>query len=191
MVLIAIGQHRHAVHPPHSKELTPEEIRRLRRFFEEAGVTPDAADVADEGGIGADTALDMVVTVDHHQARLYTIEGTPETGRRLRPYDPYHFLHHLAHKEEQELSGQRDPEEPSYYSLIIEQLAPAHRIVVLGHGTGNSNAAAHLEQVLRAQRPDIYRRIIAIKTVDLSAITEPQVLALAESLLHSSTDVGG
>jgi hypothetical protein len=187
-VLIAVGDHKFVFHPPHTKELTSEEITQLRKFLEGAGVTPDSAGVAAEEDSAAESATpDMVVAVDHHQARLFTIEGTSETGRRLRPYDPHHFLHHLAHKQERELRGQREPEEPSYYSQIVAALAPARHIVLLGHGTGNSNAAAHLEQVLRAKHRDIAERIVATKGVDLSAITEPQLLAFALELLGGDT----
>lgn len=184
-LLFAIGTHKHVFHRPHTKELTPEEITQLRKFLEAAGITPESADVVDEQGPAAaePASTDMVVAVDHHAARLFTIEGTSESGRRLRPYDPHHFLHHLAHKQERELRGQREPEEPSYYAEIVAALTPARRIVLLGHGTGNSNAAAHLEQVLRAKRPDIHQRIVATKAVDLSAITEPQLLALALEML--------
>jgi len=185
----AIGTHKHVFHRPHAKAMTPEEITQLRKFLEAAGITPESADVVDKEGAAADSApTDMVVAVDHHEARLFTIEGTSESGRRLRPYDPHHFLHHLAHKQERELRGQREPEEPSYYAEIVTALAPARRIVLLGHGTGNSNAAAHLGQVLRAKRPDIYQRIVAMKAVDLSAITEPQLLALASDILDSSKE---
>lgn len=184
-LLFAIGTHKHVFHRPHTKELSPEEITQLRKFLEAAGITPDSADVVEEGPPATESApTDMVVAVDHHEARLFIIEGTAESERRLRPYDPHHFLHHLAHKQERELRGQREPEEPSYYAEIVAALAPARRIVLLGHGTGNSNAAAHLEQVLRAKRPDIYQRIVATKAVDLSAITEPQVLALALDALR-------
>ena len=187
-VVIAVGDHKFVFHPPHTKELTSEEITQLRKFLEGAGVTPDSAGVAaGEGSAAESTTPDMVVAVDHHQARLFTIEGTAEPGRRLRPYDPHHFLHHLAHKQERELRGQREPEEPSYYSQIVAALARARRIVLLGHGTGSSNAAAHLEQVLRAKHREIAERIIATKAVDLSAITEPQLLALASELLGGDT----
>ena len=121
----------------------------------------------------------MVVAIDHHQARLFTIEGSSETAHTLRPYDPHHFLHHLTHRQERELRGQREPEEPSYYAQIAAALAAAHRIVILGHGTGHSDAAAHLEEVLRAKHPEVYGHIVAARAVDLSAITEPQILALA------------
>jgi hypothetical protein len=191
-LLLTIGDHRHVFHQPHIKELTPEDVAQLRKFLQSVGVTPDSVDVvAEENRADGSATLDMVVAVDHHQARLFTIEGTSETERRLRPYDPHHFLHHLTHRQERELRGQREPEEPSYYAEIAAALAPAQRIVLLGHGTGHSNAAAHLEELLRAKHPDIYRRVVATRAVDLSAITEPQLLALALELLDPSTAASG
>ena len=186
-----IGEHRHVFHQPHSKELTPEDVAQLRKFLESAGVTPGSVEVAEQSRTDGSATLDMVVAVDHHRARLFTIEGTSESERTLRPYDPHHFLHHLTHRQERELRGQREPEEPSYYSQIVAALAPARRIVLLGHGTGHSNAAAHLEEVLRAKHPDICRRIVATRALDLSATTEPQLLALALEILDASRAATG
>jgi hypothetical protein len=185
-VLIAVRDHKYVFHPPHTKDLTSEEVTQLRNFLEGAGVTPDSPDLASAEGADLESAPpDMVVVVDHHSARLYTIEGTSETARRLRPYDPHHFLHHPAHEQERELHGQREPEDPAYYSRMAAALAPARRIVLLGHGAGNSNAAAHFAQVLHTEHREISERIVATRTVDLSAITEPQLLALAVGLLRS------
>jgi hypothetical protein len=183
-LLFAIGEHRHIVHEPHGKQLTPEQVSQLRKFLAGAAVTPESVVVADEGGALEAAAPDMVAAVDHHQARLFTIEGASATARTLRPYDPHHFLHHLSHRQELALRGQRDPEEPSYYSQIAAALAPARRIVLVGHGTGHSNAAAHLEELLRARHPEIGQRIVATKAVDLSAITDRQLLALALETLE-------
>jgi len=185
-LLLAIGEHRHVLHQPHAKELTREEVTELRKFLEAAGATPASVDVAEEEQAVESATLDMLLTVDHHEARLFAIEGTSAHARTLRPYDPHHFLHHLTHRQERELRGQREPEEPSYYAQIAAALAPARRIVVLGHGTGHSNAAAHLQELLRAKHPDIARRVVATKAVDLSAVTEPQLLASAAELLDAS-----
>jgi len=187
-LLFTIGEHRQIFHQPHAKELTPEDIAQLRRFLESAGVTPASVDVVEENPAVESAAPDMVVAVDHHQARLFTVEGTSETARTLRPYDPHHFLHHLSHRQERELRGQREPEEPSYYSQIVAALARARRIVLLGHGAGHSNAAAYLEQVLRSKHPDISRRIVATEAVDLSALTERQLLVSALELLDRSKE---
>ena len=185
-VLLAIGEHRHVLHQPHAKELTREEVTELRKFLEAAGATPASVDVAEEGQAVEPATPDMLLTVDHHEARLFAIEGTSAHTRTLRPYDPHHFLHHLTHRQERELRGQREPEESSYYAQIAAALAPARRIVVLGHGTGHSNAAAHLQELLRAKHPDIARRVVATKAVDLSAVTESQLLASAAELLDAS-----
>jgi hypothetical protein len=182
-LLLAIGEHRHVFHAPHAKALTPEEVAQLRRFLESAGVTPASVEVVEEERAAEFTTPDMVVAIEHHQTRLFTIAGASEIARTLRPYDPHHFLHHPSHRQNRELRGQREPEEPSYYSQVAAALASARRIVVLGHGTGHSNAAAHLDEVLRAKHPEIHSRIVATKVVDLSAITEPQLLALALTAL--------
>jgi len=186
-LLLTITAHREVFHQPHGKELTAEEMARLRKFLESAGVTPTSVEVVEELRTAEPAAtLDMVVAVDHHRARLFALEGTAETASTLRPYDPHHFLHHLTHRQERELRGQREPEEPSYYSEIAAALAPARRIVVLGHGTGHSDAAAHFETELRAKHPEIFKRVVAVRAVDLSAVTEPQLLALAQQALDSS-----
>jgi hypothetical protein len=184
-LLFAINEHREVFRQPHDKELAAEEIAHLRKFLEAAGARPGAVEAIDEDRKPESATPDMVVALDHHQARLFTIEGTSETARTLRPYDPHHFLHHLSHRQERELRGQREGEESSYYADIAAALAPAGRIVVLGHGTGHSNAAAHLEQVLRSKHPEIFSRVAATRAVDLSATSEPQLLALALQMLDS------
>ncbi|MBV8144909.1 MAG: hypothetical protein JO184_07870 [Gammaproteobacteria bacterium] len=184
-LLLTVSEHRLVFHEPHRKELTPEEVTQLRKFLETAGVTPATVDtLADDDAVDS-AAPDMLVAVDHHQARVFTIDAAGGGARTLRPYDPHHFLHHLTHRQERELRGQREPEDPGYYAGIAAALAPARRIIVLGHGTGHSNAAAHLEEVLRAKHPEIGTRILATRAVDLSAATEPQLLAQALQLLDS------
>jgi hypothetical protein len=183
--LFAIGEQRHVFHQPHDKALSAEDVRQLRKFLEGVGVTPATVDVVEEDRAGTPaTPPDMLVAVDHHAARLFTIEGAAESVRTLRPYDPHHFLHHLTHRQERELRGQREAEEPSYYAQVAAALAPAGRIVLVGHGTGHSNAAAHLGELLRAHHPEISRRVVATEGVDLSSMTEPQLLALASKALR-------
>jgi len=188
-ILLAIGEHRHILHQPHAKELTREEVTELRKFLEAAGTTPASVDVAEEEQAVESATSDMLLTVDHHEARLFAIEGASAQARTLRPYDPHHFMHHLTHRQERELRGQREPEESSYYAQIAAALAPARRVVVLGHGTGHSNAAAHLQELLRAKHPEIARRVVATKAVDLSALTPAQLLASAAELLDTSGEV--
>jgi len=103
--------------------------------------------------------------------------------REIKPYDPDHFLHHLTHKDQSRERGQRAPEDASFYERIGAALAAADRIVVVGHGTGKSNAAQHLTEYLRTHHRETYQRIVHEIAADLSAITAPQLLELAEHAL--------
>jgi hypothetical protein len=47
------------------------------------------------------------------------------------------------------------------------------------HGTGTSSAAVYLMSYLKHHHPDIARKVVATETVDLSALSIPQVDAIA------------
>src|SRR5260370_12109997 len=63
---------------------------------------------------------------------------------------------------------------------MAEVITPANEIVVIGHATGKSNAADFLKEYLKTHHPDISRRVIATESADLSAVTEPEIEALAK-----------
>jgi hypothetical protein len=130
-----------------------------------------------------------MVVVDHHGARIYRIDSTPgdASKRELTPYDPHHFLHHLTHKDQSREQGQRAPEDAGFYQRIGDALAAGDRIIVVGHGTGKSNAALHLTEYLRTHHRETYQRIVREIGADLSAITTPQLLALAEQALGQAS----
>ena len=175
-----IGGEHHLMHKPRTKELTGSEVVELRHFLHRAGWSP-------EGSSGAALPRDpaapsLVVVVDHHGARIYRIDtasGDP-SKREIKPYDPHHFPHHLTHKEQSGEEGERAPEDADFYKRIAGALAAGGKIVVVGHGTGKSNAAHHLTKYLRSHHPETYQRVVGEIEADLSAVTTPQLLILAE-----------
>jgi len=179
------GQH-HLMRKPHTKDLTSSEVMDLRQFLQRAGWSPQAPSQAAAPPEAASPTL--MVVVDHHGARIYRIDtaaGDP-LKREIKPYDPEQFLHHLTHKDQSRERGQRAPEDASFYERIGDALAAADRIVVVGHGTGKSNAAQHLTEYLRTHHRETYQRIVREIAADLSAITTPQLLELAEHALEGS-----
>jgi hypothetical protein len=163
---------------PHTHDLGVEEVSRLRKFLKEAG--PDA----NKSGSHAEgpSQRRMVVVIDHHAAHVYHDVGgsRPADERKVQPYDPYNFHHHLIHRKEAHYRGERVPEEDSFYEEIAKDITPANEIVLIGHATGKSNAADFLKEYLKTRHPDISRRVIATESADLSAVTEPQIEALAK-----------
>jgi hypothetical protein len=180
---LELGGEHYLLHKAHTKDLTSSEVVDLRHFLQRAGwsaeVSPDTS---------ARRELEpatLMVVVDHHGAKIYRIEpGSGEASpRKIAPYDPHHFLHHLTHKDQLREEGQRAPEDPGFYRQISDALAAAGRILVAGHGKGKSNAARHLVEYLRLHHHETYQRVVREVEADLSAITTPQLLELAEQAL--------
>jgi hypothetical protein len=63
---------------------------------------------------------------------------------------------------------------------VAAALVSADEIVLIGHGTGKSSAALFLEGYLKKHHIELSRRIKAIEAVDLSALTEPEIEAIAK-----------
>jgi hypothetical protein len=169
---------------PHVKDLTGPEVIEVRKFLVRSGWSsgPQPQPTPDESVV----ASSIMVVVDHHGAKLYLISGAPDAGSayEIKPYDPHHFLHHLTHKDQSREQGQRAPEDSAFYERIAQALANGGKILVVGHGTGKSNSAHHLTEYLRAHHPAIYGRIVRELVADLSSITPPQLLEMAQQVLR-------
>jgi hypothetical protein len=172
---------RHLMRKPHSKDMTSEGVLEVRHFITRAGLSPEPSSEA-----VPEPKPDMMIVVDHHGAKIFHVDvnGDETSEHVIRPYDPHHFLHHLAHRDQDRERGQRAPEEPAYDERIADAVALAGRIVVVGHGAGHSNAADHLVAYLKAHHSETYQRVVREVTADLSAIKAPQLLDLARQALR-------
>jgi hypothetical protein len=169
-----VGSQRVFFKRPQTHDLGLEEVSRLRKLLKEAGPISHAEEPAEPSR--------MIVVIDHHAAHVYHDFGgsRPVDEHKVRPYDPYNFHHHLIHRKEAHYRGERVPEEDSFYEEIAKDITPANEIVLIGHATGTSNAADFLKEYLTTRHPEISRRIIATESADLSAVTEPEIEALAK-----------
>ena len=173
-----VGSQRAFFKRPHTHDLGVEEVSRLRKLLKEAGPALQIRGSQEEGPAQPGR---MIVVVDHHAAHIYMDLGgsRPADERKVQPYDPFHFHHHLIHRKEAHYRGERVPEEDSFYEQIAKEVTPASEIVIIGHATGKSNAAEFLKEYLRTHCPDISQRVIATESTDLSAVTEPEIEAVA------------
>ena len=173
-VAFVVGSQRAFFKRPHTHSLEEEEVSRLRRFLHQAGVTPAPGDPPGPGR--------MIVVIDHHAARLYQDLGgsRPESEGTVKPDDPHGFHRHLIHRKEAHYQGERVPEEDSFYEEVAKDLAPSQEIVLIGHGTGKSSALEFLVEYLKTHHPTVFQRVIATQIADLSALTEPEIEAIAK-----------
>ena len=169
-----VGTQRAFFKHPHTRELDVEEVARLRRFLRDAA--PDG-----EPMTSAQPSR-MIVVIDHHVAHVYQDLGrsVPQANETVHPYDPFGFHHHLIHRKEAHFKGDRTPEEVSFYEAVAKDLAGADEIVLIGHGTGKSGAVDFLTEYLKTHYAETARHVIASETADLSALTDPEIEAIAK-----------
>ncbi|GJE40269.1 hypothetical protein [Methylobacterium persicinum] len=169
---------------PRDKDMDPREVERLRRLMQDACLSPYSTEILEASPDQGDN--DALIVVDHHEARIYrldleTVGGETETT--LRPYDPKGYIHHLSHKEDGNYRGQRAPEDLAYYDRIAAAVTNAPRIAIVGHGTGKASAMSVLSERLREHHHETQGRVVATATIDLSAATDGQLLALGREML--------
>jgi hypothetical protein len=182
--LFEVGTQRELFKRRDGHNLDTEAISRLRRFLREAGL-PGKPATYPHGR--------MVVVIDHSVARIYHDPGgnVPQDEVNVKPYDPFGFQRHLIHRKEAHYKGERVPEEHSFYEEIVQDLVHAEAIILIGHGTGTSNAAEFLSEYVKAHHQEIFPRIIAIESADLSALTDAEIEEIAKKHLRDPAGLPG
>ena len=169
-----VGTQREIFKRPHTPEVGVEEMSRLRKFLREAESESPPNKLTQPSR--------LIVVIDHHAAHIFRdLGGTrPQDAGAITPYDPHHFHHHLVHRKEAHYEGERVPEETSFYEEVAAALASADEIVLIGHGTGKSSAVNVLQAYLNKHHLELSRRVKATEVVDLSALTAPEIEAIAK-----------
>ena len=124
-----------------------------------------------------------VVAADFNHARIYAVDasagGSPET---VTAPDPSHVNHTLFHHHGNP-SGGFDidrPETNDYLKTLSHALAPADKILLLGHGGGKANFSHLLESYLEKHHRDVAAKIVANVRADIDDLTDAELLRLGE-----------
>jgi hypothetical protein len=162
------------VHPPKRKDFSDiQELIRIRNFLERSDAPSQAPVVA--GGVN------LLVVIDHREARIFQTELHGSVPEKIAPYDPHGSHRHLHHVEENS-SGQRKPELKSFYEAVARTLRTAEKILILGSSTGASSAMDRLLAELEQRHPEIARRVVGTLVVNEQHMSEDQLLARAREV---------
>lgn len=181
-VVLQLGHEHLTCRPVHGNDLAPDDVMALRHFMARAGwaegvvptPVPDAA------------IVDLVVVIDHAGARVY--RAASEDGSAPRAL--HHLLHHVDRTDHDADREEGRPVDTRYFDAIAAALSGDGRIVVLGHGNGQSYEADHLMAYLFTHHGAVHARVAREIVADLPHLSAPQLLALARHALQPARENG-
>jgi hypothetical protein len=181
-LVLKLGTAHLTFEPAQSKTLEAGDVMALRNFLKRAGWTPDGAPGATMASGAGD---DLVIVIDRAGARVYPVG----TEGDQTPHEQHH-LHHFIDPTQNDADREETyPADTRYFDTIAKAVAGKGRIVVIGHGKGQSNEAGHLMAYLGAHHSAVHARVACNIVADLPHVTVPQLLRLARDALKSATAI--
>jgi hypothetical protein len=130
------------------------------------------------------------VLIDHHQARLFHAGEDHHTGIKpivIVPDDDDGSRRRIEHRQgNDDHDGGHASEDAGYYERICTDIEGADPIVVLSDGKGRSSAGEYLVDYLKRKHAGMARQIVATERVDISHLTDGEIVAAGLALLHES-----
>jgi hypothetical protein len=169
----------HAAAGQHHPLLDADGVLRLRRFLEEAGVTPEHRDTPQPHPRG-DQAKRLVIHLDHRGARLWWLEGDAVETSTLQPHGLWSSHQRLSHRHDRDVAGQRAPVDYGYLNQLTESILKADRVLLLGHGHGQSDVRQLLKEHLHKHHPAAEAQLEVVM-LDDTACSDAELLAVARA----------
>ena len=173
-VALRVGDERMSMARPHDKDLIADDVMSLRHFLMRAGWSPEGHQEAPE----TLAAPGVIIVVDHTGA---TVHGVPSDASALAVST--HVVRHIEREAPDRDHDETSPDDVRFFEAVARAVAAGGRIVVIGHGKGQSNEADHLSAYLMAHHKDIHERIVREIVADLPHLTTPELVDLGRHAL--------
>lgn len=159
-------------------DLDGEAVMRVRHFLQEAGVTPDHPEL-DPAGPRGDQSQRLVLQLTHSRTDAFRLEGEQVEHAVLRPYGLWGSGENLTHRHDRDIAGQRAPLDSDYLARIAAAMRDADAVLLLGHGTGESDMRQVLLGYLETHARDLLERVVGVVTLDQANLSDEALVAIA------------
>lgn len=167
----------HALNKPHHSLLNEDNLLRLRRFLQQAGITPSHAEVPGSHTRG-DQSKRLVIHLDRRGAQLWWLEGDTVESSTLKPHGLWSSHQRMSHRHDRDVAGQRAPLDYDYLNELCAAAMQADRVLLLSHGHGESDLRQIFKEHMQTHHPSGLDRL-EITSVDDTAKTENELLGIA------------
>lgn len=179
-VVLHLGDDHQSFLPPHDKDLGSQDVMALRHFLTRAGWANGAAPMA-----AADRAsTDLVIVIDRAEARIFPA-GTADAPA---PKELHHLKHSIDRSQNDADRAETFPADTQYFDAIAAAAGTDGRIVIVGHGHGQSNEADHLMAYLAKHHAAVHARVLREIVADLPHTSVSELLQMARHALQTPTD---
>ena len=151
------------------KDAALEQIQDIRRFLKQS----DAPD-----GEQKEEGSDFLLVLNHSEARIYRTVDSEAKPIHIEPYDPHGWDKHV-HNSKETARPHTSALHHEFYEKIANALNGEGRILVFGSGKGSSQECDQMFEDLKHKHSDIAKRVMGLENLDLSHMTENEMLAKA------------
>jgi hypothetical protein len=153
-------------------------LMRVRHLLQAGGVSPDQP-LAEPRGSRGDQARRLVLHLTHTHTDAFLLDGDSVEHALLRPHGLWGSGENLSHRHDRDIAGQRAPLDHAYLGRIAEAMEQADAVLLLGHGTGESDMRQVLLSHLHTHHRPLLERIVGVVTLDHAHPSDGALLALA------------
>lgn len=168
----------HAASGKHHPFLDEDGVLHLRRFLKQEGITAEHP-IADAPQPRGEQAKRLVVHLDHRGAHLWWLDGDEVHTSTLQPHGLWSSHQRLTHRHDRDVAGQRAPADHKYLNQLSEAVLQADRVLLVGHGHGESDLRQLLKKHLRQHHHSAEKRL-ELAIVDDTACSDAELLAIAK-----------
>lgn len=169
----------HGVQGPGASPLDAEAVMRVRHLLQAAGIDPAHHEPPGAATPRGDQARRLVLSLSHRLCEAYVLDGEAMDHSRWRSEGIWGSRQSTTHRKERDLPGQRAPIDTALLERLCTLIAAADRVLLVGHGTGQSDLRQLLLEHLQRRHPALASRVEAVLTVNDDQLTEARLLALA------------
>jgi hypothetical protein len=128
----------------------------------------------------------FIVVIDHAGAKVFCTMPAPAgaSAQEIARDASQHFRHQIDRKDHNADREESYPQDTAFFEQIALACKSGDRIVLTGHGKGQSNEAHDFSAFLATHHPDLAARVLPILNVDLSHITDNAFIGSAHHALH-------
>jgi hypothetical protein len=159
---------------------------RIRKLLEEAGITPEHYEPANQG-TQEDQTKYLVIHLDHRGAKLWWLRGNKIETTNLEPHGAWSTHQRLTNRHDRDIAGQRAPLDYEYLRHLSAAVAQSDRALLLGHGHGSSDMRNLLKAYLEEHHPNEQQKL-EIGSLDDTAHTENELHRMAQEHFATNTN---